>query len=213
MATTLARILEIPDNLAPLDAQLAADAFNKLGYAPGHAAISATKDQRRLLTGLLDIGIHPFTEAAVARYKAAQLHAKWYRMFLWQSTSIPLALLGVACLQRGPGWFAVLALALLVGALIVGFVPMFHFQPINWEWRRVPIRAYDLPIPSHVLATALLIQNKFHNVSTHEFGMTIDVMRADAETRDPDPFLVVTLGSASAYVEVWDEPSFTPKAS
>lgn len=203
---TLTRIAELPDSLTPLDTQLAQDARNLFGYQPGIAAVQRTTQQKRLIQELLDLGIRPFSEASVARYKAAQLRNQWLKMFGSMALSVGVGVGGAFMIgYRHP---SLLAGALFATGVVGVFVAMFYYQPLNWKWKRIGIRHYDLPIPAHVLATAVQIHTAL--ASKLSIALSVDVFRVDETVYDPDPFLVVTneLG-AVAYVEVWDEPSFT----
>ncbi len=70
------------------------------------------------------------------------------------------------------------------------------------QWRKVPIGSCDRPIPEFALHTAVRIKEA-------DAAAKLEIVYL---TKVPaDPFLKVTIGTRSAYVEFWDEAAFQGK--
>lgn len=72
-------------------------------------------------------------------------------------------------------------------------------------WVRTAISEFTGEIPQFVLHTALRVKKKLPGVE-----LVVEDLRQETRML-PEPFLVAKYGDAEAYIEVWDEPSFTGK--
>lgn len=204
--TTLERMTEVPDNLQLLDQQLATEARTVLGYQHAEREQRTATAQERLFAQLLQLGVPAFTPEAVERYKNRMERRKWGQMFAWMSPTLLFAWAVYYIVNHTTSTFtpAMAVVGLICLGLAFFFIPIFSIQPANWKWTTWSIENYTRPIPSHVLMTALMIRKALPHTSmqVEEFNLQ--------RTEVMDPFLVVTLDNARAYVEVWDEPSFKP---
>lgn len=73
-------------------------------------------------------------------------------------------------------------------------------------WRNVKLQGYTKPIPEFVLNKAVQIAEKMPSAQ-----FCIQELHHTSKRIDPDPFLVVSYGDESYYIEVWDEPTFESK--
>lgn len=71
----------------------------------------------------------------------------------------------------------------------------------DWGWKRYGINRYNGYVSDQALRTALAVKAACP-------AADIDVDALEYTGQRWDPFLVVTVGSATAYVEVWDEPRY-----
>ena len=69
-------------------------------------------------------------------------------------------------------------------------------------WRATELSKYKKAVPSYVLHTALRVHDKMPDAKFMVDELVV-------ETRTPDPFLFVQIGTKTRYyLDVWDEPSF-----
>jgi hypothetical protein len=70
------------------------------------------------------------------------------------------------------------------------------------EWKAIPLRGYEKPVPDFVLNKAVQIAEKLPQAVFHveEFQVR--------EVPLPDPFLVVSYEGERYWIEVWDEKDF-----
>lgn len=81
---------------------------------------------------------------------------------------------------------------------------------LKMGWIRIPLNMYDEEIPVHVLDRAISV--KEHIPEAKFYVVSFDPERANAQIAIlDDPFLEVTVGSESYYIDVWDEPDFEAK--
>lgn len=226
----LTRVTAVPAESA-LDARLAADAREKLGYTPMQDRLTLTRSTRELYRVLLAAGVAPFDLVTVIRY---QKRVRWHRQIA--DAKFPAliggAIFGAFVLTTGNGGWFDLMLAGVAALAVSGFL---YFLPAPstpgpWKWRRVWMSDYDRPIPAHVLTTALRIREAFVQefeksaASRNEYeraceradflqnlSFAVDELRRDARRVDPDPFLVVYWRGVDAYIAMWDEPTFASK--
>lgn len=70
----------------------------------------------------------------------------------------------------------------------------------SYRWNKIAISQYKRPIPEFVLHKAVQIKTRLPKceINVHEL----------VRRRSVDPFLSVTLGKETYFVEVWNEPKF-----
>jgi hypothetical protein len=76
------------------------------------------------------------------------------------------------------------------------------------RWRTIELSKYEKPIPEFALAKAVEIAEKVKNA---QFSVEELTVSAERVVHDRDPFLIVTAGRETFYIEVWDEPKFETK--
>lgn len=73
-----------------------------------------------------------------------------------------------------------------------------ELDPVIGEWKLKRISEYDKPVPEFVLRTAVDVKTLCPGAELWIEEMTLS----------RDPFLVASHGSATYYLEVWNEPGF-----
>lgn len=205
--TRITSIEQIPDSLAELDEQLAIDAERLLGYTAASKANAPARQnavRKDIYARLLKLGIQPFQQDSVDRYKTKKENSRWWK---WLLTGLAVWAV-TTTLSRIFGHGSFSGSVFLGGAVgVLGWVfAGAVLQPANWEWRSRPVYGYDRPIPAHVLQTALM-RREFSRASLdiHEF------VRKEQQPIIDDPFLVMTQEGVTVTLAVWDEPTFKDK--
>jgi hypothetical protein len=196
----LERTSTVPKRIS-FDADLAHRCACELGYRELYGQVEKCSAERILLSTLAEHEISWFDPASVTRYKAKlRGPTRTMRASAWVGT-----LLGAGSLFSGFSGYAEPWNAAIVGVvalvvLIVTFNSMLDHHD-GWKWTRVDLSRHQQPIPLFALETALRITQALPGARFHveTFGRAEQIY---------DPFLIVTLDGAEAYVEVWDEPSF-----
>lgn len=195
--------LNVPSNLATLDAALMKEASDVLGYTPGTTRLSREDDNAILRKGLISLGIVPFTAASVRKYKAKQERKPWMQAWGIQLLLVLVSIGAIHLAVRHDSVLLVIAAVLTIVGGIIGSVATWGIlRPADWHWQQRELRSYRDPVPSHVLQTAIMMRKAFPRAAIHvdEFCLVEQVA---------DPFLTISLGgSTTFYVEVWDEPTF-----
>lgn len=197
--------LNVPSNLASLDAALMREASDVLGYTPGTARLSRETNDDTLRTGLHALGIVPFTAASVRKYKAKQERKPWMKAWGIQLLLVLVSIGAIIFAIRHDSILLAIGAILTVIVGIIGSVGTWGIlRPADWRWQQRELRSYRDPVPSHVLQTAIMMRKAFPRAAIHvdEFCLVEEVA---------DPFLTVSLGGSTFYVEVWDEPTFEGK--
>lgn len=206
----------IPDAMEGLAAQVIEDAKQKLGYRRNADQAINRKHGRQLQEVLRTLDIAPFTPASVARYQAALATPR--KLWLARVLHAPLAaalLIGAALIPNvyvsGLAIFVTLAGAAVAIAPL--WAPGFQARWVNNDLSSTPVE-----IPLFALQTALALKEALPYA-----GLTVERFVSRPEARMiarnaamerrraaayDDPFLVVSYGDYTAYVEVWDEAGF-----
>jgi len=203
---TLPRIRTVDTLTFDLQDTFAHDVANRLGYRPLQAQRVGVLAQHTLYDKLLAIGVEPFEPKAVDRYKRVRMGR-----FLGQTMAIQLGVLVAAVLllalaAHQPEDSARQFLDIIGGAaMLIGgsAITWTAKNPLAWEWREMSLSMYDQPVPKDVLALALKVKAAIPSAS-----FSVHELRKTRVVFDPDPFLVVNVDNAQAYIAVWDEATF-----
>lgn len=204
------------------------EAVQVLGYRPSTAADSqesdrtvairerADKEDKRIrsiaqLEALQRVGIRPFNDRDVARYKKRKLWQERDRALsqngvYWAliCTASVLTISIFALLSSSTVGIAI-GSSLAVFAVVLAMVTLGGFVSVGgeWSWVRTYIASYSQAIPTYALETAIEVKKaipKCHIVIEH--------LRQDTRPKG-DPFLCIELPNDQiVYLEVWDEPNF-----
>ncbi len=189
-------------------------AHTQLGYH--HPKKEHLCKEGSLAKALRVAGIVPFTQDSVTAYKKAQV-AKYDRLKRFVAPLIKFALISLALaigsvlVHLGVDLAMVKAItgisATVTSLVFVGCIIPFFVLAITDKravWRKLPLNEYQSPVPGFALATAKEI-----HLRVPQATFFIDELRL--ETRERDPFLIVTGDGEEYYVEVWDEPKYEQK--
>ena len=202
---------ELLERMAPVerhqeDAALSLDASKVLGYR----LLGEIDRQMKLRAALDELGVSPFTDESVERYKQAVLALANRRIRkgrILKAASFTGIFVAMLCL--GPallGWFVswkvglTAVIGLVAGCAVTGFT---EDQMVTEEaaWNETPLVGYRSPVPKPVLRTAVQLKKRLPQVelTVHELVQRERVL---------DPFLAARLGETTYFVAVWDEPKF-----
>lgn len=214
---------------------LAEDARKILGYSGLKEEIVSTKIKverakidneagKDLRQAMEKLGIKPFTEDSVKRYKkktqwrAISLRERFCEpialgFFFLMCFAVAVAIVGFVAMTTfllSPEW----SKTTMGAAAIVGVVSLLFFlgfgcavpekKTTSVRWKLIPISEYEGPIPEFALQTAVDLGKACRN---SRFFVEELIVKKEVV----DPFLVVTLGDAKYYLEVWNEPGFKGK--
>lgn len=185
-------------------------AESMLGYG-----LLAALDRRLALRRALDeLGVSPFTDESVERYKQAVLaeanKGLWKGRWLAYLPGVG-ALLSLVCF--GPallGWFVSwkVGLAAVIG-LIAGLAMCVAVNgtAVKEEafWRMTPLRDYGSPVPKPVLDLAVQLKKRLPKARFHVHELV-------QQERVLDPFLAVTYAETTYFIAAWDEPEFDARS-
>jgi hypothetical protein len=154
----------------------------------------------RLAAALNDLGIEPFRDDDVRRYKAEK--ERQLDDQLW--TDFAAAVLCATPLpdQRADGGHPqpnIKERAARHGSLSVFLLG----SDTQAKWYRVPLRDYDAPVPEFARSRALELETCLP-------GVTFEVEELRADKRY-DPFLIAIYGNERFYIDVWEEREFERK--
>jgi hypothetical protein len=149
---------------------------------------------------LNDLGIEPFRDDDVRRYKAEK--ERQLDDQLW--TDFAAAVLCGTPLpdQRADGGHPrsdIKQRAARHGSLSVFLLG----SDAQAKWRRIPLRDYDGPVPEFARSRALELETCLPDVM-----FEIEELRADKRY---DPFLIAIYGNERFYIDVWEEWEFERK--
>jgi hypothetical protein len=183
---------------------IASKAAASLGY--NHALGKSKADSALAIIHSLDI--HPFTMESVELYKEQAMHAalKARRQASLIFLALAALLYGIAT-PYAYSHFAnsqdIVTIPLAIGAMCgLGAIILFYGRG-DWRWAMTEIENYNLPIPIHVLQTALRVKAAIPGSK-----FQVEYLTREYTQEWPDPFLVLNVGDAYYYLEVWDEPKF-----
>lgn len=176
-----------------------------LGYRGVRTHMQKISEHVKLLTTLAEHAIPWYDLKDVARYKAIKGRRD---LVLLVQVTVGAAVLSALLLYGqsyfpGPLGASLLAAGVCVGvaAVLTLAVLLFGDAPA-YRWRRASIYDTRQPIPLDVLKLALRVKQLIPAAGLHVESLV-------KQERVMDPFLVVTLGEAEAYIAVWDEPTFS----
>src|SRR5688572_2103233 len=176
----------------------------------GYSLLGEIDRQMKLRSALDELGVAPFTEESVERYKQAVLaeankqigKGRALTLLTWIATAVALICLGPALL----GWFVSwkVGLASVIGfAVACAVCGVTNGTTVTAEatWNVTPLVGYRTPVPKTVLKTAVALKRRLPQVelTVHELVQRERVL---------DPFLAARLGETTYFVAVWDEPKF-----
>jgi hypothetical protein len=220
-----APLVTLEDSLRSELVELSEKARAVLGYVGLSNALSAQKQNEAGTQFAADVfarlGIEPFTNESVERYKAKMLHKlnKPYRLdelcdhggfaASYIISGVALLIFSLACLFIGidAGWHKV---PLVVKTLAVAstIIPAWAIsvgvraKRIQWEWRSVPLHQTNSHIPAFAISRAIELRQELGaNVN-----LGIEELRSWERTKDP--FLFADIAGKRYYLDVWDEPGF-----
>lgn len=200
--------------------KLAKNASSKLGY---HKLANAIALPGALLFKLRELGIEPLDSQQVNAYKKSKETRSMYSgtkktiMFILGLIACVSNAIGLDCSFPGdhaPGWAVGLFVACILGGIACGIsvIVCFVAEQIGQGtrtltfWDGANISSYSGSIPEHALSKALEIREAIPTAS-----FTIEYLIEDTETKRrplPDPFLLVTYGQESYFIDVWDEKEY-----
>lgn len=193
--------------------QLVSSAVTKLGYRAGNPLT--------LLSKLLTLDIVPFRTDAVKSYMASKEHEgirtgtrNW---FLWSplvalhlATCIALFVLCAKSKGDGSGYF--FAGLVLSGVCFIHICTFFGKSNMIGTgrfkkslWNSYHINQYEGVIPDHALNFAIQIKTAVPMAEFRVVALEHTTISVPRPVPDPDPFLVVTLGTEEYFIEQWDE--------
>lgn len=219
MATALLPRMTLADGLETERVKLAKQAQQKLGYT--HLATQIAVPDA-LLYALRDLGITPFKTAHVERYMNSKKRVGMYSdtktaLLITFALGVFLSGVGIAFqhARTGPEWVrAVAVFGSIFGLLAAILTVMYwcndagHGTRTIRKWKRYNLSGYQDAIPEFVLQRALLIEERTPLASFYIDQLVEGEENNQAPVRQPDPFLVVTLGHESYYVDVWEEKEY-----
>jgi hypothetical protein len=189
-------------SLEQLDRSIAQQAYSNLQYYRPTKVVKQEQQKQELLKVLKDLDIQPFEEHSVQRYMNRVQYGNWeLKCFT------ALALVSAFAYSLFPIQHPLGEIGCAAGVLATLAAVAIHFGPTlgNWRWKR--IENYEGVIPTFALSTALRIKERLRDAEFHvnEF---ITARERREELIAADPFLAVSYGGLTLYVEVWDEPDF-----
>lgn len=195
--------------------------YEKAETLLGYPKKERTQRSYELHNALNKLGIKPFTDESVARYKAmlksrpplacylrALLTAALVYGTYWawkvdiETTS---SVLGVVCTLSG---IAGVVLSIWSGLMTVTryFETTRTWASVRFDQLRYADVRAKVNVPDFALETALRVKEAVPAVNFNvEY---LSESRHQIRLIDPDPFLVATLGHEQYYLEVWDERDY-----
>jgi hypothetical protein len=219
MFTTLPRV-NFKDNLEDARVSLANEAKQKLGYNKLANVISTPG---ALLFMLRKLDIQPLVTSRVNDYKRKKEYVGMYsgtKACLGWVTGLVLSVgafvYGMSSNFNQP-WSPLHYTVNTITALLIvitGFGTCAYVFDNEWEhgnrlereWENQEISFYQGNIPEFALSKAVQIKDA---IPESRFYVSYLVERIDHRSKPkPDPFLYVTLGDESYYLDVWDEKEY-----
>lgn len=168
-----------------------------------------------LMRTLIKLGMEPLNTNQVEQYK--QSKCKKYissrNRFKLISYTICTAVSTWLYLWMTDPYGRYIAPVILFGisiAACTGVASDMTNKKVSRKWSRCEISRYNQLIPAHILSKVLEINKALPDASFH-----VDCLVKEVEYEVPirlqDPFLLVTLGQESFYLDVWEEPEFELK--
>lgn len=218
-------------DLARLEA-FGKEVLEKFGYSKITQTLAAKRDHMALAIVLQDMKLCPFTEKSVNKYKKHMETKMWWTfldnwgqvfgfgMFVVSVALTIMAVVHAVTVSEIPdmrvtalqhwGRFGMFVLS-LASWITFGLTcnAVSNAPIVKLGWRREALRSggYSGIVPMAVLQQALEIQKKHPSVI-----LEVDALRSELSTKSQydylDPFLVARIGSAAAYIAVWDEPDY-----
>jgi hypothetical protein len=228
MATTLPRInFKEPIQVDKARAELALAANEKLGYSQLAKAIAMPTE---FLFKLRLLDIQPFVSSKVEAYKKSKERTGMYsgtRNCLLSLATFVLCIgaFVTGMVGGGPGSPSSVVWsplhygfnAIVFVCILIALVATFRTFVIDelWgsgnrktlRWIRTSLQRYEGCIPEFVLSKALQIKTAVPEVRFEIEQLIQQEEHKPAQPR-PDPFLIVSLGNESYYIEVWDEKKY-----
>jgi hypothetical protein len=184
------------ENINPLRRELGEKARKMFGY-------SGLLTQQKVVEALADLGINPYSQASVEKYQARMLRKKrpLHSGFGAAGVLVGIGVLYLWALLRPDPVFVIWpTVAFTVISVYLLFRAMWRYY--DWQWVRVPLDStYRGPAADFAIDTAVRVKELIP-----EARFFIEELR-DGSLVD-DPFLVMTLGNQTYYLEVWDESAF-----
>ncbi len=198
--------------------ELATKAADILGYRQLVNVVSLES----LATALRRLEIEPLKSSSVEKYKARKARPGIWsgkvhgaRMLLIAIASFALSYkIGKAALWDGAHFGNVFSILFFMIGIGFGLTSLGLFIDKDYRgtrttrhWRRLPIGGYFGSVPDFILNKAVEIKSECPKAD-----IWIDQLIEDREEQprpDPDPFLVVSLGTKeSYYIDVWNEKDY-----
>ena len=207
----MSKAIELLERMTPAesyaeDPLLSGAADRELGYG----LLAEIDRQMKLRSALDELGVSPFTDESVERYKQAVLVEANKRIGKGRMLAV-LSGIGVviALICFGPallGWFVSWKVGLgsligfIAGCAICGATNGTAITEAA-AWEVTPLVGYRSRVPKAVLRTAVALKRRLPQVelTVHELLQRERVL---------DPFLAARLGETTYFVAVWDEPAF-----
>ena len=176
----------------------------------GYSLLGEIDRQMKLRAALGELGVSPFSDESVERYKQTALFeaneqiikGRILTALTWIAGATAVTCFGPALL----GWFVswkvgLAAVICFVAACIVCGVTNGTTVTEEATWEVTPLVGYRSPVPKAVLKTAVALKRGLPQVelTVHELVRRERVL---------DPFLAASLGETTYFVAVWDEPKF-----
>ncbi len=207
----MSKTTELLERMAPApphaeDLALSLAARRELGYE----VLAELDEQMKLRTALDELGVSPFTDESVERYKHAAVadagseiaKGKALLAVSWIGATLSLVCFGPALLGWFVSWKVGLAslIGLIAGLVMVGSVAGTTVKE-QASWNVTPLLGYGSQVPKDVLRLAVQLKKRLPSVElmVHELVQSERVL---------DPFLAARLGKTTYFVAVWDEPKF-----
>lgn len=199
--------------------ELAEQARTVLGYT--HLADAITIPSGLMFT-LRELNIEPLVTRRVVEYKAKKARPGMWSghkcAFLWGAVSLTLAFGLAPWLNSGLKWneFSLTALGVVAACVfsVIAMVTSMNYAAredlrgtrTTRSWGRTSLAGYNRTVPEFALSKALQIKTAIPAVE-----IVVDYLQESTERierRMPDPFLLVTLGRETYYIDVWDERDY-----
>ena len=193
---------------------------DELGYDVLSKWCEKEKNQYLLYQACARAGIRPFTADSVEKYKAEMVRSTLAALNGKTSHYLfGIAVVAVLCTAVFLGWreFDLSFWYPLVATIVTGFSVITLFAMwihatayeivTDCSWSKSALERSKIKIPVDVLRKALLLKKQ---LSPEIPLFRIDSLVVEKRQRiiDYDPFLLVCLGDAEAYMAVWNEPKF-----
>lgn len=218
--TAIPRVkLEVNVDERQMRAQLAGEAKEVLGYGG-----KVENTSYKLAEALQSIETTILHKPSVQKYMASKERklikpSTWGRAITW----IVFPSIGAFCINtmenfaNAPGSAATVYFILgLVGILISAFVLMVSCSEDctspdqKYTWHSTSIEKFDGYVPTFALSRAIEIKKIFPQAKFRVDFLTLETEEREIR-RSEDPFLSVSYGEETYYIDVWDEEEFEKK--
>lgn len=186
--------------------KFATNCSNFLGYTLLKELEESERGDRKIAKVLKELNIEPLSNESVEHYKKNEINKKEPRWLGWLALA---ELVGGVILGIYMG---------LVGLLMIAVVPVLIMTTVavadliygfnGWGWNAVPLRDTRQRIPEFALQTALDVKKKLEE---HNVQATFYVDFLEKNRVKYDPFLFLYANGRRWYLEYWNEPNFKAK--